>query len=164
MEARFFNGLSLMAIDEKASMLAEGGKTDAAITELKKVYGYDIPKDHPVYEIRVRLIGKLAKLQAASGKKDEAKKTLGDMLVDVAKGTPSEATAWFEAGRAYRELGMTDEALKAFDKAIALSDELAKRDLGPGHGPGGPGGPGEGGHGPGPMDRRPPGQGPEPPH
>ncbi len=147
-EARFFLGLSLMALDEKAGMLAEAGQTDAAIAELKKVYAYNLPKDHPVYEVRVRLVGKLAVLQAKSGQKAEAVKTIQAMLADVAKGTPAEAAGYFEAGKAYRELKMTDEALKAFDKAIEVSDALAKQEWKPGPPPQGgggmrPGGPGE---------------------
>ena len=158
-DERFFHGLSLMALDEKASVLAEQGKTDAAIRELRKVYAYQLPKDHPVYEVRVRLIGKLAKLLAASGNKEEATKTIEEMLVDVAKDTPAEAAAWFEAGRAYRELGMSDEALKAFDRAIAVSDQLATREFAKADGPEGRG------HGPRPgrPGERPPGQAPGPP-
>lgn len=156
---RFFHGLSLLALDEKASLLAEQGQTDAAIAELRRVYSYELPKDHPVYEVRVRLIGKLAKLLAQSGHKEEATKALQDMLGDVAKGTPAEAAAWFEAGKAYRELKMPDEALKAFDRAIAVSDELARRGRGPDQGPGG----GPRGPRPGRAGEHPPGQAPAPP-
>jgi tetratricopeptide (TPR) repeat protein len=148
MEARFFNGMALMALDEKASMLAEAGRSAEAIAELQKVFTYDLPKDHPVYEVRVRLVGKLARLLASTGRKDDAVKTIQDLLADVAAKTPSEAAAWFEAGKTYREVGKTDEALKAFDKAIALSDELSKLRWEPGPAPGAnprnqrPGGPG----------------------
>ncbi len=130
-DARFFHGLSLMALDEKASLLAEQGHNDAAIAELRKVYAYDLPKDSPVYEVKVRLVGKLARLLATAGHTEEAVKTVQDMLADVAKATPSEAAAWFEAGRTYRAVGMTEEALKAYDRAIAVSDELAKREWKP---------------------------------
>jgi tetratricopeptide (TPR) repeat protein len=124
-DSRFFHGLSLMALDEKASLLAEQGRNDAAIAELRKVYAYDLPKDSPVFEVRVRLVGKLARLLAAAGHTEEAVKTVGDLLTDVAKGTPSEAAAWFEAGKTYRTLGMVEDALRAYDQAIAASDELA---------------------------------------
>lgn len=138
MEERFFHGMALMALDEKAGLLVEAGKPEAAIAELRRVYTYDLPKDHPVYEVRVRLVGKLARLLATSGQKDEAIKTVTDLLADVAKGTPSEAAAWFEAGKSYRQLGMTDDALKAFDRAIALSDELSKQSMEHGPPAGGP--------------------------
>lgn len=137
-DARFFYGLSLMALDEKASLLAEQGRNDAAIAELRKVYAYDLPKNNPVYEVRVRLVGKLARLLATTGHKEEAVKTVQDMLADVAKGTPSEAAAWFEAGKTYRAVGMTDEALKAYDRAIAVSDELATHEWKPQPQGGGP--------------------------
>ncbi|HNX48815.1 MAG TPA: tetratricopeptide repeat protein [Thermoanaerobaculaceae bacterium] len=159
MEARFFHGMALMALDEKASLLVEAGKPDAAITELRKVYTYDLPKDHPVYEVRVRLVGKLARLLAASDKKDEATRTITEMLADVAKGTPSEAAAWFEAGKTYRELGRIDDALKAFDRAIALSDELSKQSWEHGPPEGGPRG-----RRPGGPDDRPMSPAPGPPH
>lgn len=137
-DARFFHGLSLMALDEKASLLAEQGKNDAAIAELRKVYAYDLPKDSPVYEVRVRLVGKLARLLATAGHKEEAVKAVQDLLADVTKGTPSEAAAWFEAGKTYRAVGMTEEALKAYDRAIAVSDELARREWRPQQPRGGP--------------------------
>jgi tetratricopeptide (TPR) repeat protein len=131
-DASFFRGLALMALDEKTTMLVDEGKAEAAIQELRKVYDYDLPRNNPVYEVKVRLIGKLARLCATTGKKAEAAKTIKDMLVDVAAGTPAEAAAWFEAGKTYKEAGMSDEALKAFDRSIELANALAKRGPMPG--------------------------------
>jgi len=138
-DALFYRGMAMLALDEKATMLAEAGSTDEAIAELRKVYDYDIPNDHPAFEIKVRLIGELATLYAADGRKAEAVNTIKGMLADLAEGTPAEAAAWFEAGKTYRAAGMVDEALEAFDRAIALSDALAKRSLE--EGPRCPGGP-----------------------
>jgi tetratricopeptide (TPR) repeat protein len=126
MDALFYRGMALLALDEKAGLLEDAGRTDAAIAELGKVYDFDIPKDHPAYEVKVRLLGKLATLYVSNGRKDEAVETIEGMLADVAKGTPAEAAAWFEAGKTYRAAGMTENALEAFDRAIALSDALAK--------------------------------------
>ena len=121
----FLYGQAMRAIDEKTSILLEQGKTDLAIDELKKVYGFDVPPRHPIYEAKAHLIGRLAITYAGAGKKKEAVETIQRLLSDVPAGTVAEATAWVEAGSVYKQLGMSDEALKAFDRAIDLSQKLA---------------------------------------
>jgi tetratricopeptide (TPR) repeat protein len=140
-DAQFFKMQTLQAIEEKVDLLLEMGKVAAAIEELKKVYAIDIPKDHPGYEIKSHLIGRLAKAYADAGRKAEALETVRKLLADVPAGTPAEAGAWLEAGSVYKKLGMPDDALKAFDKAIELSKKLAATGWRRPSPPGAPGGP-----------------------
>ena len=126
LDAAFFLGQAMRAINEKADLLLEQKQTDAAVDELRRVFAINVPKDRPVYELKARLIGRLAGLYAASGKKTEALDTLQRLLAELPAGSPAEAAAWLDAGTAYRSLGMADEALKAFDRAIELSNQLAK--------------------------------------
>ncbi len=125
-DAGFFQGQAMRALNEKVDLLLDEKKSDLAIQELRRVYGFEVAKTQPSYEMKVRLIGRLAELYAATGKKAEALETVKGMLADVAPGTPAEAAAWLEAGTVYRVVGMPDEALKAFDRAIELSNKLAQ--------------------------------------
>ena len=126
LDASFFQGQAMRALSEKVDLLLDQKKTDLAVQELRRVYTFDVAKMQPSYEMKVRLIGRLAELYAATGKKTEALDTVKGMLADVSSGTPAEAAACLEAGTVYRALGMPDEALKAFDRAIELSNTLAK--------------------------------------
>jgi tetratricopeptide (TPR) repeat protein len=125
-DASFFQALAMRALNEKVDLLLDQKKTDAAIQELRRVYTFDVPKGQPSFEMKVRLIGRLAELYAATGKKPEALEAVKGMLADVVAGTPAEAAAWLEAGTVYRAAGMPDDALKAFDRAIDLSNKLAQ--------------------------------------
>ena len=125
-DAAFFQGQAMRALAEKVDLLLDQKKTDLAVQELRRVYTFDVAKLQPSYEMKVRLIGRLAELYAATGKKTEALDTIKGMLADVVSGTPAEAAAWLVAGTVYRALAMPDEALKAFDRAIELSNTLAK--------------------------------------
>ena len=125
-DASFFRGQAMRALNEKVDLLLEQRKTDLAIQELRRVYGFEVAKTQPSYEMKVRLVGRLAELYAATGKRAEALETVKGMLADVTAGTPAEAAAWLEAGTVYRAVAMPDEALKAFDRAIELSDRLAQ--------------------------------------
>ncbi len=161
MNGSFFQAQALRALNEKVDLLLDLKKTDLAIQELRRVYAFDVPKTQPAYEIKVRLIGRLAEVYAASGKKSEALDTVKGMLTEVTPGTPAEAAAWLEAGTVYRAVAMPDEALKAFDRAIELSNKLAQSGWRP------PGrersrGSREGGH-QHPRDEGPPGAGAPPP-
>jgi tetratricopeptide (TPR) repeat protein len=138
----------MRAIEEKSDVLLEAGKTDAAIETLQKVYTVDVPKPHPVYEMKVHLIGKLAVTYANHGRKKEAVDTMQKLLAEVPPDTPAEAAALVDAGVVYRQAGMTDEALKVFDRAIALSEKLAKA---PPRGPAGRPMPPQGGRPPAPR-------------
>jgi len=113
LDASFFLGQAMRAMNEKADLLLEQKQTEAAIQELRRVLGMEVPKDRPVYELKVRLVGRLAGLYATSGKKAEALETLKSLLAEVPTGSPAEAAAWLDAGTAYRTLGMPEEALKA---------------------------------------------------
>jgi tetratricopeptide (TPR) repeat protein len=157
-DAMFFKMQTLQAMEEKVDLLLDMKRTDAAIEELKKVIAMDIPKDSPGYEIKSHLIGRLAKTYADAGRKAEALETVKKLLAEAPSGTPAEAGAWLEAGSVYKKLGMADEALKAFDKAIDLSKKLAATGWKPPGPPGPPGGqrPGPPGGGrPGPGGGRP---------
>ena len=116
---------AMQALEQKASLLLEMGKADAAIDELKRVYSVDVPKDAPVYELKARLVGRLANLQADTGRKKEATETVQRLLADVPQGSVAEASAWLDAGSVYRKVGLSDEALRAFDRAVDLSQKLA---------------------------------------
>jgi tetratricopeptide (TPR) repeat protein len=164
-DSSFFQAMAMRALSEKVDLLLDQKRTDLAVQELRRVYTFDVPKAQPSYEMKVRLIGRLAELYAATGKKADALETAKGMLADVAPGTPAEAAAWLEAGTVYRAVGMPDEALKAFDRAIELSNKLAQTGWRPPRRAGVPG-PREG-----VPDRRPrigpPGEGPfepSPPH
>lgn len=149
----FFQVQVLRAIEGKASVLMEQGKADAAIEELKRAQTVDVPKDHPAFEAKVHLLGQLAIAMTNVGKKKEAVETIQRLLQDVPAGTPAEAAAWLDAGVVYKQAGLPEEALKAFDKAIELSEKLARSGRRPGpFPPGRPGGPrgGPGGRPPGP--------------
>lgn len=159
----YLYGQILRAIDEKASMLIEQGKGEAAAEEMKRATAIDVPKDHPVFEMKVHLLGRLAITYTNLGRKQEALDTIRKVLADVPPGSVAEANAWLDAGTVYRQSGQPEEALKAFDRAIELSQKLAltapppgprrgmppnqpgERRAGPppaGHNPnGGPGGP-----------------------
>lgn len=125
-DASFFQAMAMRALSEKVDLLLNQKKTDAAIVELRRVYTFEVPKGQPSFEMKVRLIGRLAEIYAAAGKKPEALEAVKGMLADVMAGTPAEAAAWLEAGSVYRAVGMPDEALKAFDRAIDLSNRLAQ--------------------------------------
>ena len=146
-DASFYQGQAIRAIDEKASLLLEQGKTEAAIEAFKQVYTLEVPKNSPFYEGKVRLMGRLAKAYAESGHKPEALDTVKKLIAELPPGTPAEAAGWLEAGSVYKKTGMPDEALKAFDKAIELSKKLAEKGWNPPPPPGGPR--------PGPEGRRP---------
>jgi len=132
-DSGFFLGQAMRALNEKVDLLLDQRKTDLAIQELRRVYTFDVAKTAPTYEIKVHLVGRLAELCAAAGRKAEAIDTVKGMLSDVAPGTPAEAAAWLEAGTVYRAVGMPDEALKAFDRAIDLSTRLAQTGWRPPH-------------------------------
>lgn len=134
----FFLTLAMRASDEKAGLLLEQGKTDAAIEELRRIVAVDVPKDSPPYDLKVRLIGRLAITLTNVGRPKEAVETIQKLLAEVPAGSPAEASAWLDAGVVYRQAGMPEEALKAFDRAIELSQKLAESGRRPLPGP--PGG------------------------
>ncbi len=125
-ERTFFQAQLMRALEEKATLLMEQGKPEAAATELQRVLAIDVPKENPVYGIKARLIGRLAATYATAGRAKEAIETIQKLLAEVPPGSPAEAAAWLDAGVVYRQAGMADEALKAFDKAIELSQKLAE--------------------------------------
>jgi tetratricopeptide (TPR) repeat protein len=126
-------------VNEKVELLEQMGKTDAAIAELTRVEAMEVPKGHPVYEVKSHLVARLAVINAEAGKKKPALDTLQRLLGDVPSGSPAEAEAWLAAGTVYKALGMPEEALKAFDRSIELSQKLARsgRRPGPPQGAGG---------------------------
>lgn len=126
MDRAFLYGQAMRALDEKATILIEQGKTDLAIEEMKKAFGFDIPPRHPIFEAKAHVIGRLAVTYANVGKKKEAVETIQRLIGEIPSGTVAEASAWVEAGSVYKQVGMLDEALKAFDRAIELSQKLAK--------------------------------------
>jgi tetratricopeptide (TPR) repeat protein len=145
--AGFFQAQAMRAMDEKGSLLLEMGKPAEAVQALKDVYTLDVPKQSPMFELKVHVIGSLAKAYLAAGQKAQALETMKTALADVPPGSPAEAAAWLEAGTVYKKAGMPDEALKAFDKSIELSKKLAAGGFhppppggaqGPRSGPGGP--------------------------
>lgn len=144
MDRVFLYGQAMRAIDEKVSILLEQNKPDAAIEELKKVQSFDVPRDHPMFEGKVHLLGRLAISYTNVGKKKEAVETIQKLLAEVPPDSVAEASAWLDAGTVYKQSGMPEEALKAFDRAIELSQKLAKSaPRGPAgrpmpNGPGGP--------------------------
>jgi tetratricopeptide (TPR) repeat protein len=123
---RFPMALALRALDEKATILLEQGKTDAALVELKRAFDVDVPKDHPAYELKAQGIGRLAITLTNVGRKKEAIETIQRLLADVPPGSVAEAAAWLDAGTVYKQSGMPEEALKAFDRSIELAQKLAK--------------------------------------
>ena len=123
---RFPMALQLRALDEKASLLLEQGKTDAALVEMRRAFDVAVPKDHPAYELKAQVIGRFAATLAEAGRKKEAVETMQRLLADVPPGSVAEAAAWLDAGTVYRQCGMPDEALKAFDRSIELAQKLAK--------------------------------------
>jgi tetratricopeptide (TPR) repeat protein len=125
-DAAYLRAQVMRALDAKADLLVAQGKPDLAISELRRVLAFEIPKTHPAFELKARLVGRLASLYAANGKKAEALETIKALLAGVAAGTPAEAGAWLDAGTVYRALDMPDEALKAYDRAIELSTTLAR--------------------------------------
>lgn len=145
--AGFFQAQAMRAMDEKGSLLLEMGKPAEAVVALKDVYTLDVPVQSPMFELKVHVIGSLAKAYLAAGQKAQAIDTLKKALAEVPPGSPAEAAAWLEAGTVYKKAGMPDEALKAFDKSIELSKKLAAGGLhppppgsaqGPRSSPGGP--------------------------
>lgn len=123
---RFPMALALRALDEKATILLEQGKTDAALVELKRTFDFDVPKDHPAYELKAQGIGRFAITLTNVGRKKEAIETIQRLLADVPPGSVAEAAAWLDAGTVYKQSGMPEEALKAFDRSIELAQKLAK--------------------------------------
>jgi tetratricopeptide (TPR) repeat protein len=118
--------LALRALDEKATLLLEQGKTDAALVELKRTFDIDIPRDHPAYELKAQGIGRFAITLTNVGRKKEAVETIQHLLAEVPPGSVAEAAAWLDAGTVYKQSGMPEEALKAFDRSIELAQKLAK--------------------------------------
>lgn len=123
----FFQAQVLRAIEGKATLYMEQEKPEAAIEELKKALPIDIPREHPMFEAKAHLVGMLAIVYTNVGKKKEAVETIQKLLQEVPPGSVAEATATLDAGTVYRQAGMPDEALKAFDRAIELSQKLAAR-------------------------------------
>ncbi len=123
---RFPMALALRALDEKATLLLEQGKTDAALVELKRTFDIDIPRDHPAYELKAQGIGRFAITLTNVGRKKEAVETIQRLLAEVPPGSVAEAAAWLDAGTVYKQSGMPEEALKAFDRSIELAQKLAK--------------------------------------
>jgi len=150
-DASFFQGQAMRAMDEKASLLLEQGKTEQAIQTLAEAGSLDVSKGSPFYEFKVRLLGRLARTYLDTGKKSEALQTIKTLLAEVPAGTPAEAAAWLEAGGVYKKAGMPEEALKAFDRSIELSKKLAQTGWTPPSPQGSPRGPrsGPGGSPPG---------------
>jgi tetratricopeptide (TPR) repeat protein len=134
----------MRAVDAKVNLLLEMGRTQQAIDELLRVESMDIPKQHPLYDVKAHLIGRLAISFSEAGRKKEGLETIQKLLADVPPGSPAEASAWLDAGVVYKQSSMPDDALKAFDKAIELSQKLARSGrrpvppLGPGGRPPGP--------------------------
>lgn len=145
----FFQAQILRAIEGKAILYMEQGKQEAALEELKKALAVDIPRDHLMFEANAHLVGMLAITYTNVGKKKEGVETIQKLLQEVPPGSVAEASATLDAGTVYRQAGMPDEALKAFDRAIELSQKLAAR---PPRGPAGR-----------PMPPPPPGRPPGPP-
>ena len=116
----------IRAYGEKAALLFDQGKPEAAIEELRKGAAVDVPKDHPAYELKVQLMGRLAVALADTGRTKESVEAVQKLLADVPPGSVAEAQAWLDAGVVYRRAGMPDEALKALDRSIELSQKLAK--------------------------------------
>jgi tetratricopeptide (TPR) repeat protein len=116
----------LRAYDEKASLLLEQGRPDAALEELKKGAAVEVPKEVPAFELKVHLMGRLAVTLADLGRKKESVDAIQRLLAEVPAGSVAEAQAWLDAGVAYRKAGLPDEALKALDRSIELSQKLAK--------------------------------------
>lgn len=153
---RFPMALTLRALDEKASLLLEQGKTDAALVEMKRAFDVAMPMDHPAYEIKAQVIGRFAITLTNVGRKKEAVETIQRLLAEVPSGSVAEAAAWLDAGTVYRQSGMPEEALKAFDRSIELAQKLAKT-----RGPAGrPPQPPPGGRPPRPQDQPPRGETP----
>lgn len=148
---RFPVALALRALDEKASLLLEQGKTDAALGEMKRAFELDVPKTGPAYEMKAQLIGRFAITLAEAGRKKDAVETIQKLLAEAPSGSVAEAAAWLDAGSVYRKAGMPEEALRAYDRSLELSKRLAK--AGPSEGARRP--PGER-HGPPPEPPGPP--------
>ena len=116
----------------------------ARVEELTRVEGLDVPKSHPVYEVKAHMVGRLAQVFAEAGKKKQALDVIPRLLADVPAGSAAEAGAWLDAGIVYKALSMPEEALKAFDRAIELSQKLVRSGRrsalppGPGGRPSGP--------------------------
>ena len=123
---RFPLALAMRAIDEKASLLLEQGRTDAALAEMKRAFALDVPKDGPAYEMKAQLIGRFAVTLAEAGRKKDAVETIQKLLAEAPTGSVAEANAWLDAGSVYRKAGMPEEALKAFDRSLELAQKLAK--------------------------------------
>jgi tetratricopeptide (TPR) repeat protein len=133
----FFLAQEVRALDEKVSLLVETGKPDAAIAVARKAEAVEIPKEHPAYELKVHLLARTAQIYADTGRRKEALEALARTGADVPKDGPAEAAFLLDAGRVYRKLNMPDEALKAFDRVIELSEKLSRmgRRYDPGPGP-----------------------------
>jgi tetratricopeptide (TPR) repeat protein len=144
----FFQAQAMRAIDEKGSLLLEMGKTAEAIQALQEVYTLDVSTQSPMYELKVHVIGSLAKAYLAAGQKSQALETMRKLLSEVPAGSPSEAAAWLEAGGVYKKAGMPEDALKAFDRSIELSKKLAASGWAPPFPLGGPRNPHSGPGGP----------------
>lgn len=141
----FFLAQQVRALDEKVSLLVETGKPDVAIAVAKKAETVDIPRDHPAYELKVHLLARTAQIYADTGRQKEALEALAKVGEDVPKDGPAEAAFLLDAGRVYRRLKMPEEALRAFDRVIELSERLSRQgrrlDPGPGGRPGPPSNP-----------------------
>ena len=130
-EDDFLYAQMFRAIEMKTDMLVEQGKVEAAIAEMEKALAIEVGPGVPAYEMKVHLAGRLALTYAQAGRNADAIQATQMLLAGVPPGSVVEATAQLDAGQVYRQLGMTEEAMKAFDRAIELSAKLARRPRGP---------------------------------
>lgn len=86
--AGFFQAQAMRAMDEKGSLLLEMGKPAEAVLALKDVYTLDVSRESPMFELRVHVIGSLAKAYLASGQKAQAIDTLKKALAEVPPAPP----------------------------------------------------------------------------
>jgi tetratricopeptide (TPR) repeat protein len=104
----------------------EQGKTDAALVEMKRAFDLDVPKVGPAYEMKAQLIGRFAITLAEAGRKKDSVDTIRKLVAEAPAGSVAEANAWLDAGSVYRKAGMPEEALKAFERSLELSQKLTK--------------------------------------
>ena len=111
---------------EKADLLAESGKIDAAIQELRQIHKLPFPDDEDVREQLFEVNTTIIELYFEAERFDEADALLRETMQRFAEEPRRLAALHTLMGHALRGRGQNEKALEHFNKAIELGRQALK--------------------------------------